>query len=80
MIPDNVEKIIMTKEDNEYLNKVNIELSAEKNRLNNIINEAIELTNKIIEAGWDYDEKDSLAIKLEEILNELMNLLDKENK
>lgn len=27
------------KEDNEYLNKVNIELSTEKNRLNNIINE-----------------------------------------
>lgn len=27
------------KEDNEYLNKVNIELSVEKNRLNNIINE-----------------------------------------
>lgn len=26
------------KEDNEYLNKVNIELSTEKNRLNNIIN------------------------------------------
>ena len=27
------------KEDNEYLNKTNIELSTEKNRLNNIINE-----------------------------------------
>ena len=27
------------KEDNEYLNKVNIELFGEKNRLNNIINE-----------------------------------------
>ena len=27
------------KEDNEYLNKVNIELSTKKNRLNNIINE-----------------------------------------
>ena len=31
------------KEDNEYLNKVNVELSTEKNRLNNIINKAIEI-------------------------------------
>lgn len=33
------QEIERLKEDNEYLNKVNIELSTEKNRLNNIINE-----------------------------------------
>ena len=36
------QEIERLKEDNEYLNKVNIELSTEKNRLNNIINKALE--------------------------------------
>ena len=38
------QEIERLKEDNEYLNKVNVELSTEKNRLNNIIkNTAVEL-------------------------------------
>ena len=40
-----LEEIERLKEDNEYLNKVNIELSIEKNRLNNIINKGIEAIN-----------------------------------
>ena len=36
---EKIKEIERLKEDNEYLNKVNIELSTEKNRLNNIINE-----------------------------------------
>lgn len=38
-IAEKDKEIERLKEDNEYLNKVNIELSTEKNRLNNIIDE-----------------------------------------
>ena len=41
-IEERDKEIERLKEDNEYLNKVNIELSTEKNRLNNIINKAVE--------------------------------------
>ena len=50
MIPDNVEKIIMTKEDYDrnveqlLYDKVNAELEVE--RLNNIINEALGIANE----------------------------------
>ena len=49
------EEIERLKEDNEYLNKVNIELSTEKNRLNNIINEAINYTTKQMKKYEGYD-------------------------
>lgn len=44
-----MKEIERLKEDNEYLNKVNIELSIEKNRLTNIINELDIEANKNIQ-------------------------------
>lgn len=41
LIESQKQEIKRLKEDNEYLNKVNIELSTEKNRLNNIIKNGI---------------------------------------
>lgn len=48
-----LKEIERLKEDNEYLNKVNIELSTEKNRLNNIINELV----KFMDEDYEYYEK-----------------------
>ena len=52
IIEEYEKEIERLKEDNEYLNKVNIKLSAEKNRLNNIINEL----EKYINEEYIYDE------------------------
>ena len=71
MIPDNIEKIIMTKDDYDrnveqlLYDKCKAELEVE--RLNNIINKAIEYIKTQIEDDYDYfglmyhnDEKDKL--------------------
>lgn len=59
------------KEDNEYLNKVNIELSTEKNRLNNIINEL----EKYIGAEWYCFDNESVEFEVaKDILNKLQEL------
>ena len=67
------------KDDNKYLNKVNIELSSEKNRLNNIIKEVREYIKDkyaIILADdlfLDHDER----IERKRLL-EILEILDKE--
>jgi len=59
------------KEDNEYLNKVNIELFAEKNRLHSIIKEDRKLLEKIYKV---------LPGTYNQLLIEIKQILDKENK
>ena len=51
-------------EDNEYLNKVNIELSTEKNRLNNIINKI----KKAVKIAISEDNYDGGIYDIEDIL------------
>ena len=64
------QEIERLKEDNKYLNKVNIELSTERNKLNNIINEL----EKYINEEYAYDDigmKIFDASKLQDKLQEL---------
>lgn len=59
MIPDNVEKIIMTKEDYdrnvEQLLVEKLELEQELQRKDNIINKAIKMCEEDAEAIWEYE-------------------------
>jgi hypothetical protein len=57
------------KDDNKYLNKVNIELSSEKNRLKSIIKEVREYINSI---GWN--------TTIPNIQDNVWRILDKEKK
>ena len=82
------EEIERLKDDNKYLNKVNIELSSENQRLNNIINElekwVVESIEKYTEdyLDWKYDRNVYLAgsKKLQNVLDKLQELkgVDKE--
>ena len=95
MIPDNVEKIIMTKEDYDrnveqlLYDKVNAELEIE--RLNNIIEEVREyIKSKSIKFTMAYVEDDGRInlprsdYRIDKLtskqVKELLKLLDKENK
>lgn len=49
---------------NNELEKQNIDYGLEIERLNNIINDLHNGLEKIIEQGYDYNEKDKIAIEL----------------
>lgn len=64
IIEEQDKEIERLKEDNEYLNKVNIELSTEKNRLNNIIKD-LEKYIRSNEWGIDYEHSNCRTHLLE---------------
>ena len=76
---DNLE-IKRLKEDNKYLNKVNIELSTEKNRLNNIIKRLEEFIEKETEIyTLELTEKNtnalSYSLPIKAVYKEIYNVL-----
>ena len=75
MIDTKDKEIERLKDDNKYLNKVNIELSSEKNRLNSIIKEVREYIEYQLE-NLDFEE-DTKAKMLGTMV---LVLLDKEKE
>ena len=74
-VKDMQEEIEILKDDNKYLNKVNIELSSEKNQLNSIIKEVREYIQTHIRIDDEYPNY--MEMLLEEY-NKLLEILDKE--
>ena len=80
MYEEEVKEIERLKEDNEYLNKVNIELSTEKNRLNNIIKRLEEFIEKETEIyTLELTEKNtnalSYSLPIKAVYKEIYNVL-----
>ena len=70
------QEIERLKDDNKYLNKVNIELSSEKNRLKSIIKE---VRGKLYDLNYKIKEIHNVPFDISEIF-EIIDLLDKEKK
>ena len=75
MIDTKDKEIERLKDDNKYLNKVNIELSSEKNRLKSIIKEVRE---KLYDLNYKIKEIYNVPFDISEIF-EMIEILDKEN-
>lgn len=58
-------------DDIRYIEKIISNKDKENERLNNIVNDLYNGLEQIIEQGYDYSEKDSIAVKLQDKIKEL---------
>lgn len=64
-------EIPLVKATYEELQQVICELQVERYKYKSTLDKIKELNNKIIDSGWDYQEKDKYAIQINELLGEI---------